>query len=93
MSSEAVMRVCIERCKERAGPRHTILSLPSHYHVRHEREVLVSGRKRPITAVDKTPEFSFVSGDSASTDSSRPPRFRRSTKLELEDEWGSARHS
>ncbi len=25
MTSEAVMRVCIERCKERAGPRHTIL--------------------------------------------------------------------
>ncbi len=23
ISSEAVMRVCIERCKERAGPRHT----------------------------------------------------------------------
>ncbi len=31
MSSEAVMRVCIERCKERAGPRHTILLSPQGY--------------------------------------------------------------
>jgi hypothetical protein len=93
MSSEAVMRVCIERCKERAGPRHTILPLPPHYHVRGERAVLVSGRKRPITALDETPEFSSVSDDSVSTDSSRPPRFRRSTKLERKDEWVSARNT
>jgi hypothetical protein len=76
MSFEAAMRVCSERAKERAGPRHTILPLPSHYHVRGERAVLVSGRKRPITALDETPAFSSVSDDRASTDSSRPPRFR-----------------
>jgi hypothetical protein len=93
MSSEAVMRVCIERCKERAGPRLTILPLSPHYHVRGERAMLVSGRKRLITTLDEAPAFSSVSDDSASTDSSRPPRFRRSTKLELEDEWGSARHT
>jgi hypothetical protein len=29
MTSEAVMRVCIERCKEQAGPRHTIGSSQS----------------------------------------------------------------
>jgi hypothetical protein len=68
MSSEAVMRVCIERCKELAGPRHTILSMPPHYHVRGERAVLVSGRKRPITALDETPEFSSVGDDSVSTE-------------------------
>ncbi len=56
MTSEAVMRVCIERCKEQAGPCHTILPLPPNYEVRGERAVLVSGRKRPITAVDETPE-------------------------------------
>jgi hypothetical protein len=93
ISSEAVMRVCIERCKEQADPRHTILPLPPHYHVRGERAVLVSGSKRPITALDEMPVFSSVSDDSASTDSSRPPQLRRSTKLELEDEWGSARHT
>ncbi len=41
MTSEAVMRVCIERCKEQAGPRHTILPLPPNYEVRGERAVLV----------------------------------------------------
>jgi hypothetical protein len=87
------MRVCNERCKQRAGPRHTILPLPPHYHVRGERAALVSGRKRPITALDETPAFSSVSDGSASTDSSRPPRFRRSTKLEQKDEWVSSRHT
>jgi hypothetical protein len=75
MTSEAVMRVCSERCKEQAGQRHTILPLPPHYyHVRGDRTVLVSGRKRPITALDETAAFSSVSDGSASTDSSRPPR-------------------
>ncbi len=55
--------------------------------------MLVSSRKRPITALDETAAFSSVSNGSASTDSSRPPRFCRSTKLELEDERGSARHT
>jgi hypothetical protein len=72
-------------------PRHTILPLPPHYyHVRGERAVLVSGRKRPITAVDETPEASSVSGDSATTDSSVPPRFRRSRNLGREDARGRA---
>jgi hypothetical protein len=93
MSSEAVMRVCSERAKERAGPRHTILPLPPHYHVRGERAVLVRGRKRPITALDETIAYSSVSDGSSSADSSRPPRFRRPTLLELEDEGVSARHT
>ncbi len=41
----------------------------------------MSGGKRPITVVDETPEASSVSGDSATTDSSVPPRFRRSRNL------------
>jgi hypothetical protein len=52
MSTEAVMRVCSERAKERAGPRHTILPLPPHYHVRGERAVPVRGRKRTFTALN-----------------------------------------
>ncbi len=90
MTSETMMRVCIERCKEQAGPRHTILPLPPNYEVRGERAVLVSGRKRPITAVDETPEASSVSGDSVTTDSSVPPRFRRSRNLGRKDDRGRA---
>jgi hypothetical protein len=93
MSSEAVMRVCIERCKERAGPRHIILPLPPHYHVRGERAVLVRGRKRPTTALDETIVYSSASDGSSSTDSSRLPRFRRPILLELENEGVSARHT
>ncbi len=52
--------------------------------------MLVSGRKRPITAVDDTPEASSVSGDSATTVSSVPPRFRRSRNLGRKDDRGRA---
>ncbi len=55
--------------------------------------MLVSGRKRPITAVDETPESSSVSGDSATTDSSVPPRFRRSRNLGREDDRGRSRRA
>jgi hypothetical protein len=54
---------------------------------------MVRGRKRPIGALDETIAFSSVSDPSSSTDSSRPPRFRRSAFLEPEDEGVSARHT
>jgi hypothetical protein len=73
MSSEAVMRVCSERAKERAGPRHTVLPLPPHYHVRGEKAVLVSGGIRFYAALDETIAYSSPSGDSSFTDSSRHP--------------------
>jgi hypothetical protein len=87
------MRVCSERTKERADPRHTILPLPPHYHVRGEMAVLVSGRKRAFAALDETIAYSSFSGCSASTDSSRPPRPRRLTFLGLEDGGVSAIHT
>jgi hypothetical protein len=93
MSSEAVMRVCSERAKERAGPRHTVLPLPPNYHVRGERAVLVRGRKRPIAALDETIAYSPVSDASSSTDSSRSPRPRRPTFSELKDGGVSAIHT
>jgi hypothetical protein len=90
MSFEAVMRVCSERTKERAGPRRTVLPLPPHYHLRGETAVLVSGRKRAYAASDEPHADSSPSGDSSSTDSSRPPRPRQSTFLELGDGGVSA---
>jgi hypothetical protein len=90
MSSEAVMRVCIERCKERAGSRHTILPLPPHYHVRGERAVLVSGRKRPITALDEPHARSSSSSDSSAYTGSRLPQPCPASSIGLVDDVASA---
>jgi hypothetical protein len=84
------MRVCIERCKERAGPRHTILPPPPHYYVRGEGSVLVSGRKRPITAVDEPHARSSPSSDSSASTGSRLPRPCPASSIGLGDDVASA---
>ncbi len=58
--------------------------------MRGERAVLVSGRKRAYAALDEPHADSSPSGDSSSTDSSRPPRSRQPTFLELGDGGVSA---
>jgi hypothetical protein len=80
------MRVCIER----AGPRHTILPLPPHYHARGERAVLVSGRKRPITALNEPHARSFSSSDSSASTGSRLPRPCPASSIGLVDDVASA---
>jgi hypothetical protein len=85
MSPEAIIRVCSERAKKRAGPRHTILPLPPHYPMRGERAVHVRGRKRTFTALNEPHASSTPGSESSSSDSSRPPRPRRPTYVELED--------
>ncbi len=84
------MRVCIERCKERSGPRHAILPLPPHYHVRGERAVLVSGRKRPITASDEPRARSSSSSDSSASTGSRLPQPCPASSIGLGDDVASA---
>ncbi len=82
-----VLQACM-----RAWRTHTphILPLPPHYHVRGERAVLVSGRKRPITALDEPHARSSSSSDSSSSTGSRLPRPCPASSIGLVDDVASA---